>query len=210
MRTIVAAAIGWLSLLSVTPARSLEASNLDLVTQTASQAVQLALQDMKLPSSMSQIGDQIVDQIGDQPGSIAVQSTESHAANWLFEHLLIEELLHRGLEVTSDQTTATKLMFRVVDLGVKGQTGLLGGTVTRRCRVVLRLELRNAGELVWSGDGHAEKQDKIPKGELDALQHARFGFARTDLEQRTWGKYVEPLVISTVLGSLVYLFFSNR
>ena len=74
----------------------------------------------------------------------------------------------------------------------------------------MRLELHDAGELIWSGDGHAERQDQVPKGQIDALQHSRFGFAKTDLEQRTWGKFVEPMIITTVLGSLVYLFFSNR
>ena len=64
--------------------------------------------------------------------------------------------------------------------------------------------------LVWSGDGHAERQDHVAKGQIDVLQHSRFSFAKTDVEQRTWGKYVEPMIITTVLGSLVYLFFSNR
>ena len=50
----------------------------------------------------------------------------------------------------------------------------------------------------------------MAKGQIDVLQHSRFSFAKTDVEQRTWGKYVEPMIITTVLGSLVYLFFSNR
>lgn len=198
----MAVAIGMVCLFSSAPSSGLEASNLDLVTQTARQAVHLALTDLQLPEVVSQA-------LSDGAG-VAVLSAESHPANWLFEHLLMEDLLARGLGVTVDKTAATQLSWRVVDLGISGQSGLLGGTVTRRSRVVVRLELKHAGELVWSGDGHAEKQDKIPKGELDALQHSRFGFAKTDLEQRTWGRYVEPLIISTVLGSLVYLFFSNR
>lgn len=181
-------------------APALESSNLDLVTQTAQQAVRNALTDLQLPKQAA----------GHVPDLIAVTSTSSHAANWLFEHLLMEDLLSRGLEVTVDADAVTKMSWRVIDLGIMGQSGLFGGTVTRRCRVVIRLELRQSGELIWSGDGHAEQQDKIPKGQLDALQHSRFGFAKTDMEQRTWGKYVEPLIITTILGSLVYLFFSNR
>ena len=187
-------------LLAVGPAAALEPSNLNLVTQTAQQALRNALTDLTLPEH----GD------GSAPDLIAVASASTHAANWLFEHMLVEELVSRGLDVTIDPAADTQLSWRVVDLGINGQTGLMGGSVTRRCRVVVRLELRQAGELVWSGDGHAEQQDKIPKGQLDALQHSRFGFAKTDLEQRTWGKYVEPVIISAVLGSLVYLFFSNR
>jgi hypothetical protein len=180
------------------PAIALEASNLDLVTQTAQQAVRNALSDLQLPTPAN----------GGDP--IAVASASTHSANWLFEHLLMEDLLSRGFEVTVDSDATTRMSWRVVDLGISGQSGLLGGSVTRRCRVVVRLELHDAGELVWSGDGHAERQDQVPKGQIDVLQHSRFGFAKTDLEQRTWGKYVEPMIITTVLGSLVYLFFSNR
>lgn len=184
-----------LGTLGACPTAALEASNLDLVTQTAQQAVRNALSDLQLPTPAS---------------PIAVASASTHSANWLFEHLLMEDLLSRGFEVAVDSAVTTRMSWRVVDLGISGHSGLLGGSVTRRCRVVVRLELHDAGELIWSGDGHAERQDQVPKGQIDALQHSRFGFAKTDLEQRTWGKFVEPMIITTVLGSLVYLFFSNR
>ncbi len=189
-----------LCLSSALPAVALEASNLDLVTQTAQQAVVDAIGEMQLPAEAA----------GESSGPIGLTSASSHTANWLFEHILAQDLLSRGLEVSLDESAATQLSWRVVDLGITGQSGLLGGSVTRRCRVVVRLELHQGGELVWSGDGHAEHQDRVPKGQIDALQPARFGFAKTDLEQRTWGKFVEPVIITTVLGSLVYLFFSNR
>jgi len=194
---VIACLAGMIAARSVS---ALESSNLDLVTQTAQQAVRNALTDLQLPKQAD----------GAATDLIALTSTSSHAGNWLFEHLLMEDLLSRGLEVEVDSDATTQMSWRVIDLGITGQSGLLGGTVTRRCRVVLRLELRQAGELVWSGDGHAEQQDQIPKGQLDALQHSRFGFAKTDLEQRTWGKFVEPVIVSTVLGGLIYLFFSNR
>jgi type II secretory pathway pseudopilin PulG len=196
--TIIAVAI--VGLFSARQTAALEASNLDLVTQTAQQAVRSALTDLQLSTQSGDGG----------AGPVAVASASTHSANWLFEHLLVADLLSRGLDVTIDGDATTKMSWRVVDLGITGQTGLLGGTVTRRCRVVVRLELHNAGELVWSADGHAERQDRVPKGQIEALQHSRFGFAKTDLKERTWGKFVEPVILTTVLGSLVYLFFSNR
>lgn len=186
--------------LTANSAQALESSNLDLVTQTAQQAVADALTDLSIQTQAD----------GSAPEVIGVASVSSHPSNWLFEHLLIQDLLARGLSVATSDSTSTRLSWRVVDLSVNGRTGLLGGSVTRRCRVVLRVELHEAGELIWSGDGHGELQDRVPKGEIDALQHSRFGFAKTDLEQRTWGKFVEPVIITSVLGSLVYLFFSNR
>lgn len=182
------------------PAAALQSSNLDLVTQTMQQALRLAMTDLSMP--LPDAG----------APSIGIDDDASHAANWLVEHLLTEELLARGFEVRVDDdgTEATRLTWRVVDLGIQGHSGLLGGSIERRSRVVVRLQLHHEGELLWTGDGHAEMEDRIPKGELDALQHARFGFARTDVEERTWGRYVEPAIVTSVLGSLVYLFFSNR
>jgi hypothetical protein len=194
------AVLALLLTLSAHPALALESSNLDLVTLTAQQAVTNALTDLTLPSQPD----------GSAPELIGVASASSHPSNWLFEHLLIQDLLNRGLAVAASDSAGTRLSWRVVDLSINGQSGMLGGSVTRRCRVVLRVELHEAGELIWSGDGHGELRDRIPKGEIDALQHSRFGFAKTDLQQRTWGKFVEPVIITSVLGSLVYLFFSNR
>jgi hypothetical protein len=198
MRSVVV--VTALAVLCARPLAALESSNLDLVTQTAQQAVRNALADLQLPATAD----------GAAPNLIAVASASTHTADWLFEHLLLEDLLSRGLDVSVDSDATTRMSWRVVDLGINGQSGLMGGSVTRRCRVVVRLELHDAGELVWSGDGHAERQDHVPKGQIDVLQHSRFSFAKTDVEQRTWGKYVEPMIITTVLGSLVYLFFSNR
>ena len=198
MRSVVV--VTALAVLCARPLAALESSNLDLVTQTAQQAVRNALADLQLPATTD----------GAAPNLIAVVSAATHTADWLFEHLLLEDLLSRGLDVSVDSDATTRMSWRVVDLGINGQSGLMGGSVTRRSRVVVRLELHDAGELVWSGDGHAERQDHVPKGQIDVLQHSRFSFAKTDVEQRTWGKYVEPMIITTVLGSLVYLFFSNR
>ena len=198
MRSVVV--VTALAVLCARPLAALESSNLDLVTQTAQQAVRNALADLQLPATAD----------GAAPNLIAVGSASTHTADWLFEHLLLEDLLSRGLDVSVDSDATTRMSWRVVDLGINGQSGLMGGSVTRRCRVVVRLELHDAGELVWSGDGHAERQDHVAKGQIDVLQHSRFSFAKTDVEQRTWGKYVEPMIITTVLGSLVYLFFSNR
>ena len=62
----------------------------------------------------------------------------------------------------------------------------------------------------WQDEITRVRQDQIPKKHLDILQHDKFKFAKTELEEQTWGKFVEPVIVSTVLGGLIYLFFSNR
>lgn len=183
------------------PAPALEASNLELVTAAAQQAVRQAAAG--------------VDARGvDAHEAVIMRPAASHAANWLFEHLLAEELLGRGLAVALDSSgvasAAPRLTYRVVDLSVSGRARLLHGSVTRRCRVALQLDFARGGEHLWTGEGRAELSDEVPQRELEALQHSRYAFARTELEKRSWGKFVEPVIVTTVLGSLVYLFFSNR
>jgi hypothetical protein len=62
----------------------------------------------------------------------------------------------------------------------------------------------------WQDEITRTRQDQIPKKQLAVLQHDQFKFAQTELEEQTWGKFVEPVIVSTVLGGLIYLFFSNR
>ena len=179
-------------------AGALGATNLDLVSRAASQAVHEAV------SGLDAAGH------GEGLQRVSIQPAARHDANWLFEHLLLRELLDRGLAVTVDTEAAAQLSYRVIEVAVTGRSGMLSNTVTRRCRVGLQLDLDLDQEFLWSGEGRARLSDRIPKGELEALQDSRFDFAETELEKRTWGKYVEPALVSSVLGSLVYLFYSNR
>ena len=62
----------------------------------------------------------------------------------------------------------------------------------------------------WQDEITRVRQDQIPKKHLDILQHDKFKFAKTELEEQTWSKFIEPMSVSTGLGGLIYLFFSNR
>ncbi|MEC7973604.1 MAG: hypothetical protein VX987_12995, partial [Pseudomonadota bacterium] len=62
----------------------------------------------------------------------------------------------------------------------------------------------------WQDEITRLRADRIPKKQLEILQHSTYKFAQTDVEEQSWSKFVEPIVVSTVLGGLIYLFFSNR
>jgi len=176
-------------------------TNMDLLTATVEQAVERALAEMDTPEPMG-------------TGILLVQSQTKHAANWLLDHVLIENLLDRGFAVTLDSTTAqaadTRLAFRILDLGVHGRAGLLGSSIERQSRVSLAFSLSQDGILHWQEEFSVQQTDRVPKNRLDLLENASYSFAKTDIESKSWGKFVEPAIISTVLGGLIYLFFSNR
>ena len=180
-------------------------TNIDLVVETVEQAVDQALADMAFAEARPEQG-----------ASVLVQAEAEHEANWLVDHVLAQRLLARGFAVTLDSSTAetgsARLSYRVLDLGVTGRSGLWGGRVERRSRVTLALRLSSADDeiLQWQNEQTVVTADRVPKREMDLLQTTDFEFARTDLDEQTWGRFVEPVLVSTVLGGLVYLFFSNR
>jgi hypothetical protein len=42
------------------------------------------------------------------------------------------------------------------------------------------------------------------------LQDTTYDFAKVEVQRQSWGKFVEPVIVSAVLGGLIHLFFSNR
>jgi hypothetical protein len=145
---------------------------------------------------------------------VLVTAQSEHDANWVVEHCLTGELLERNFTVAVDTSAAApespRLSYRIVDLSLSGWSGLRGGEVWRRCRITLGLRLVSGGELVWQHEATSQIRDSIPKNRLEVLENATYDFADLELEERNWGRFVEPAIVSSVLGTLVYLFFSNR
>jgi len=176
-------------------------TNVDLIVATLEQAVDEALAEMDIPE--------------DAPNpSLLIGPQTQHAANWLVDHILTERLLARGFTVTLDSTAvepgSLQLTYRILDLGITGQARLRGGQVDRRSRVTLAFSLSQEATLHWQDEVTKVSQDRVPKDRLDLLQNPSYSFAEIDLEVQSWSEFVEPIIVSTVLGGLIYLFFSNR
>ena len=178
-------------------------TNIDLTIQAAEEAVAECL------SGLDTLHSEI-----DWELPVLVTAQSEHDADWIVEHSLAEGLLKRNLTVAVDTSAAgpesPRLDYRIVDLHLSGWSGLRGSEVLRRCRMTLALRLVSAGELVWQHEATSEIRDSIPKNRLEVLENKTYDFAELELEERTWGRFVEPAIVSSVLGTLVYLFFSNR
>jgi hypothetical protein len=201
LRAALAFLLGTAGFLSAAPLRS----NLDLVVDTVDLAAEAALARMDAAGA---------DVDWSQPVWLGAQAR--HEANWLVEYALVERLAARGFRVVLDSTAAApaapRLRYRVVDLGVEGRSGLWGGQIQRHCRAAVGLSLTRSPDqtLLWRDEAKADLEDRVPKSSLALAQDTAYGFAKTDLEARTWGRFVEPAIVSSVLGGLIYLFFSNR
>ncbi len=190
-----------LLILSIASGAAASPTNMDLLTETLEQVVEQALSEMEAPEIAAQ-------------ASLLIQSQTKHAANWMVDHILADRLLARGFAVTFDSTAVqpdqVRLAYRILDLGITGRGGLRSGQIDRQSRVTLALSLSWDNALHWQDEFRKVKADRIPKGRLDLLENASYSFAKTELEEQSWSKFVEPIIISTVLGGLIYLFFSNR
>ena len=180
-------------------------TNMDMVAETLDQAVAQAL--AKLQSMQGGIT---------WKGPLLIEAQSEHSANWMADHILCERLLQSGFEVVLDSASAPsetmRLSYRVVDLGIVGHSGLRGGEVRRQSRATLSLRLSDHRNevLYWQCEETVQRRDRVPKNRMEFLQHTDYAFARTEIEEQSWSKFVEPVIVSTVLGGLVYLFFSNR
>lgn len=178
-------------------------SNMDAIVEAIEEAVDEALSQSEIPANASNL-----------PIFIAAQGR--HDANWLVDHVLTQRLLERGFSVAADSSKigdeGMRLSFRILDLGITGQSGLRGDQVDRQSRVTLALRLsrESDSEVYWQDEITHLRADRIPKNQLEILQHSTHKFAQTELEEQSWSKFVEPMIVSTVLGGLIYLFFSNR
>ena len=178
-------------------------SNMDLLVATVEDAIEESLASLEMSS-----------ETGDDPVFIAPQGR--HDANWLVEHVLAQRLLERGFTIVSDSTRVSeesmRFSFRILDMGITAQSGLRGSDADRQTRATLALRLNRESDHIvyWQDEITRLRADQIPKKQLEILQHSTYKFAQTDVEEQSWSKFVEPIVVSTVLGGLIYLFFSNR
>ncbi len=176
-------------------------TNMDLLVETLEAAVDEAFTDMPVPEGES---------------SVLIIGQKKHDAGWLLEHILAARLLNRGFAVNLDTATAApgsaRLSYLIHDLGVSGRSGLLSRKIQRQSRASLALQLSQGEDqiLLWRQEVATVRSDRVSKNRMDLLQNDKHKFAQTGLEEQTWSKFVEPVMISSVLGGLIYLFFSNR
>ena len=150
-----------------------------------------------------------------EDGGVLIEELEQHEANWLVRHVLVDQLIERGFEVftkTDSQASLGKLSFRLVELTIDGRGSLRSREVKRtvRTEVSLRLTSGAADSLVWGHQGKMVHRDQVSRNVLDIVQNDDYSFAKFVVAEQSWNKFVEPVIASSVIGILVYLFFSNR
>ena len=146
---------------------------------------------------------------------ILIDELEQHEANWLVSHILADRLIGKGFEVyrnVSPDGCYEKLSYRVAELVLYAKGNLRGGNVSRTARVevAMRLTTGSTDSLLWRDETSVTLRDDLPPNALQIVQNDEYSFAKFDVAEQSWNRFVQPVIVSSVLGVLVYLFFSNR
>jgi hypothetical protein len=64
--------------------------------------------------------------------------------------------------------------------------------------------------VVWIGEAERSHKDKFSYGDLEEIEAGSFMFTKPEQKSTSWGKVVEPVVVSGIIIGLIYLFFSNQ
>ncbi|MCD6334202.1 MAG: hypothetical protein J7M27_02595 [Candidatus Latescibacteria bacterium] len=152
--------------------------------------------------------------------SLALSASHEHEGNWFVEHLLLDELTRRGFRVRVDSTDAvtpgSRLSFQIIALQVNylGQRrrGLFGDRIiARSAQAELSLELvDDSGRIVSLKRSKGQVLDRFPADRLSIVEHPSYAFARDKLDGKKWTRFLEPVTVSAVVGTLIWILYSNR
>lgn len=114
------------------------------------------------------------------------------------------------------ESSSPVLSYRIIKLNLEypeiKRKKLFGKSwITRESQVAISFNLSDPdGKILWSKRGERKNSDLLRKEELLSLNNRQYPFLCPEIPQSTWGRYVEPAVVTVVVGGLIYLFFANR
>ncbi len=109
-----------------------------------------------------------------------------------------------------------RLSYQIIHLAVAytdiSRSWLFWKRVERSARADLFVQLidLSTGDVTWVGEIHKEYGDKIPYGDLKAVEDAQYDFTRPSRSEFKMSRILEPIVVGGIVVGLVYLFFSNQ
>lgn len=188
-----------------------------------------ALAAMPAPTNLELAEAAVLEAVSEIPGDLAelgvdtvvVEMAGDHAGGWLLEQTATSELSAGGVTVNAAEgesaRTAYRLRLRPMELEVRygesSRSWLIGTKkVTRHatCQISATL-LGPSGQVVLATRYGADVSDRVPVSSLSQLAGERGGpWLSPEMEGDGEGGILEPLIVSGVVASLIYLFYSSR
>jgi len=149
-----------------------------------------------------------------------IEVEEGNPSAWIVKEEVVSFLQKRGpvgiIKKEEIGKSFLTLSFRVIKLNLEypeiKRKNLFGKSrVRREAQVALSFNLRDSeGKVMWSKRGEKESSDLLKKEEIFSLNNKQYSFLSPEIPEGSWGKFIEPAVVTVVAGALVYLFFANR
>jgi hypothetical protein len=149
-----------------------------------------------------------------------IKTEEENPSNWIVEEEIVSFLQKRGpvgkIKKEEREKSFLSLNFRIIKLNLEypeiKRKNLFGKSrVRREAQVALTFNLSDSeGKVLWSMRGEKESSDLLKKEEIFSLSNKQYSFLSPEVPEGSWGRLVEPAVVTVVAGALIYLFFANR
>lgn len=177
-------------------------TNEEFLRQTIKEVLEDCLKDVPIDSQM-----------------VWVKEEGENQSAWIVKEEIVSLLSKRGPvgsgKKEEQESSSPMLAYRIIKLNLEYpeiKKKLFGKSwIKRESQVALSFNLSDAdGKILWSKRGERKNSDLIKKEELISLNNQQYPFLCPEVPQSTWGKYLEPAVVTVVVGGLIYLFFANR
>ena len=139
---------------------------------------------------------------------------------WIVREEMVSFLSKRGPvgagKKEGQESSSPVLSYRIIKLNLEypeiKRKKLFGKSwIKRESQVALSFNLSDPdGKILWSKRGERKNSDLLRKEELLSLNNRQYPFLCPEVPESAWGRYLEPAVVTVVVGGLIYLFFANR
>jgi len=153
--------------------------------------------------------------------NIMIEIIGEHSGNWFIEQTISSILHEHGItvfdreadSVSSRSILQIRLMELVVEYGDVSRPWIIGSKrVERIAKCELSSTLLDAdGSIIMTARTSGIEVDKIPWSDTEILNGSEeWDWLSGELPENRGGGILEPIIVSGVVASLVYLFYSSR
>lgn len=184
---------------------------------------------MPAPTNLELAEAAVLEAVSEIPGDLAelgvdtvvVEMAGDHAGGWLLEQTATSELSAGGVTVNAAEGESARSGYRLrlrpmeleVRYGESSRSWLIGTKKVARhatCQISATL-LGPSGQVVLATRYGADVSDRVPVSHLSQLAGDRSDpWLSPEIAQGGEGGILEPLIVSGVVASLIYLFYSSR
>lgn len=172
------------------------------------------LAQQAITNAFSKTSESIKGKIGN--GILFLENEKPEESERIVENAILLALVSRSFSVKDQRSedATYRLSFRTEELNIF-YINQDRGKIKRECkaRILFVLSERKNGNILLVVESTGEAFDFIPRSALPGLEYSSSKSLRTIFlaeKESGWKRIFEPIVITGVIGGLIYLFYASR